>query len=295
MHYASLAYYNSSKCQETIKTLLEDGLADATIDIGGEPFSTAFHIFHGPVDAFSYMTTAIQKNYEEVADYTLAWQCGRCYGALPTAYARAAFAKNAISPQRALHIDKEAGTQRTLLHAVAANLADSAVVPFDSCDTLFILKQLLNVNANLHARDKYGATPFDYLCYGTHHSRDVREEQYKSAMLQWIQALHSQGLDLHAYAEEEDRLHPTGTLIHCCQLRIGVIRKFQFLYGASKDELSINVEDVSVGIPIEQQVPGCWPEYDEKDHREIINDMVPFSGWALQFEPVDVETEHVAS
>ena len=183
MHYASLAHYNSSKCRETIKTLLDDGFADATITMGGEPLSTAIHIFHGPVEAFSYMTTAIKRNFEEVADFTLAWQCGRCYGALPTGYARAAFAKNTISPQRALHIDKESGTQRTLLHAVAANLADLTVVPFDTGDALFILKQLLNVNTDLHARDKYGATPFDYLCYGSHHYRYVQEEKYKSAVL----------------------------------------------------------------------------------------------------------------
>jgi hypothetical protein len=97
---------------------LEGGLADATIDMGGKPLSTAIHIFHGPVEAFSYNTTANQGNYEEVADYILAWQRGRCYGALPTGYARAAFAKNTISPQRALHINhKFFSAHRVFRHA----------------------------------------------------------------------------------------------------------------------------------------------------------------------------------
>ncbi|OBT61066.1 hypothetical protein VE03_09483 [Pseudogymnoascus sp. 23342-1-I1] len=172
LHYASLAYYNPAKCRETIKSLLEDGFADASIHMASEPLSTAIHVFHGPTEAFSYMTAAIQANHEEVADYTLAWQCGRCYGALPTSYARAAFAKNTISPQRALYSDNEIGTQRALLHAVAANLADSAVVPFDADDTLFILNQLLNVKTDLHAFKKRNTSP---LCFSgfKHYIRKV--------------------------------------------------------------------------------------------------------------------------
>ncbi|KAL8716637.1 MAG: hypothetical protein Q9225_006048 [Loekoesia sp. 1 TL-2023] len=295
LHYASLAYYNSPQRLDTIKVLLDDGLADATIDMGGEPLSTAIHLFHGPPEAFSYVTRAMQNSYEEVVDYTLAWQCGRCYGALPTAYARVALEKSPISPERVLHIDEATATRRTLPHAVASNLADSAVVPFDAGDAIHILHLLLEAKADLHPRDKYGATPFDYLCYGTHSSRYVcQEEKLKSAVLQWFQVLHSWGIDLHAYAQEEERLHPSGELIHCRQIRPGVNRYFSFLYGWFKTGLSVCVNDESIDLPINQQIPGCWPEYANEDDREIVWNIKPFEGWYLHFEPSVVEAQPMA-
>lgn len=265
--------------------LLEDGLADVTIDMGGKPLSTVIDLFHGPVEAFRYITSAVQDSYGEIVDYTLAWQCGRCYGALPTAYAKAALQRSPISPKRLLHIDEATGTKRTLLHAVASNLADSAVVPFDAGDAIHILNLLLDAKANLHPRDKYGATPFDYLCYGTHSFRDIyQEEKLRSAVLQWLQALHSNGIDLRAYAKEEERLHPCGKLIHCRQIRPGLSRRCFFLYEGFKTGLSICVKDERTEIPNEQKIPGSWLEYADADDREIIWNMDPFGGWDLQFE-----------
>ena len=164
---------------------MDDGRADVTIGQGNEPLSTAMHLFHGPEEAFCYVRKTFQDNFEAVPDYTLAWQCGRCYGLLPTAYARAAFDKSPISPERACHVDEDTGTRRTLLHAAAANLADSVVVPFDASDTLQILKRVLDVTTDLHPRDSHGATPLDYLCYGTHGSEEFYEEdELKVAVLQ---------------------------------------------------------------------------------------------------------------
>ncbi|KAH8425444.1 uncharacterized protein LDX57_003197 [Aspergillus melleus] len=253
--------------------------------MGGEPLSTAVHVFHGPLEAFKYITNAMHGVYE-IMDYTLAWQCGNCYGEQPTSYVRSAFDKSSISPERALLVDEQCGTQRTLLHAVAANLADSVIVPFDAGDTLHILKLLLDVHVDLHPRDKYGATPLDYLCYGTHHFvGTINEEKYELAVHQWLQMLHSRGLDLHEYAKQEARLHPNGNLIHCRQIRKGVRRKILFRYGDMSDNLEISVKDKREDAPLEELIPGSWPDVDN-DGRDIIDHSETTPGWDLVFEPL---------
>jgi hypothetical protein len=286
-----LARYNQSGCYDTIKSLIEDGGADVTIDMGGEPLTTAAHVFHGPLEAFKYITNAMHSTYEEIVDYTLAWQCGKCYGALPTSYVREAFDKSSISLERARLVDEQCGTRRTLLHAVAANLAESVVVPFDEGDILYILKLLLDVHVDLHPRDKYGATPLDYLCYGTHRYVDtVKEEKYKLAVHRWLQMLHSQGLDLHEYAKQEARLHTNGSLIHCRQIRKGVRREIQFKCGDASDNLEISVNDRREDAPLEELIPGSWPDVDDDDDRNIIEHSELFPGWNLVFEPLAIGT-----
>jgi hypothetical protein len=50
---------------------------------------------------------------------------------------------------------------------------------------------------------------------------------------------------------------------------------------------------VDIQIAIEQQIPGCWPKYDDTDDRYVMKDPVPFAGWPLHFKSPE-ETEQDA-
>jgi hypothetical protein len=241
-----------------------------------------------------------------VPDFTYAWQSGPPFLSM-TAIMRDILTNNKISHQRVLQKDIEGRTLRTLSHAVAATLLYSVArrhteEPNYLSDILFILRQLLALGADLHARDKYGATPFDYLCNGIHHGVYTEEERnynrervYNLVVRQWFEELHSHGIDLHAYAREEERLHQGGVLIDFYRIRVGLVRRVRFFYGTSTNELSLSVGDelVDIQIAIEQQIPGCWPEYDDTDDRYVVKDPVPFAGWSLHFKPPE-ETEQDA-
>ncbi|KAI8950913.1 hypothetical protein F4801DRAFT_601725 [Xylaria longipes] len=291
LHCSSLAYFNPEKCHDTLRVLLENGLADANQDMGGGPFSTALHVFHGPAEAFEYLSTFMQTNYDGFIDYTIPWQSGRCYGALPTKYAKAIFERTLVSPERAAYVDDDetgTGTGRSLLHAVAANLA-SAAFHFDESDAIYILHQVLAAKPDLHPRDRYGATPFDYLCYGVRSSKiKYPQEKSQHAVLLWLQALNCNGVSVQEYAEEELRLHITGALIHCRQRRVSMIRRFACEFGGLDHSLYLVVKDEKVQSS-EQNLPGAWPEFDDNDNREIVDDMEPLADWTLRFEPLVFE------
>jgi hypothetical protein len=290
LHYVSLWHYGNTLC--TLKALLEEGHADATINVSDYPLTTAVQLFEGSIEAFNYVIKATKDNYYDVPDNTYAWQSGFSGGPRPTACTRDVFMKNGMSGERALHIDNEAHTLRTLSHAVAVNLLYLASYSLDASDTLFILTQLLAVGGDLHARDGWMATPFDYLCYGMNYLNGIwatilyaRDAKHNFAVLLWFKTLHSHGIDLHAYAREEEHLHPNGILISSGLVRVNFNRRFNFVYGTAWNELSLSVEDELIDIPVEQQIPGCWPGYDDKDDREIITDMEPFPSWSVHFKP----------
>jgi hypothetical protein len=256
------------------------------------PLSTPHSVFHGPADAFLYLQKAMQLNFCEPVDYTLSWQSGQCYGALPTAYVREALAKPpALSMARANQPDTASGTSRTLLHGVAANLIDSLAVPFDSSDVMHILSQVLGAPAHLHPQDRYGATPFDYLCCGTQSPRiSDPSPASPTAVGAWFQALLSAGIDVHEYIKEECRFHPTGVLIHCAQVRSGIVRRFHFKDDAVGDQVFLSVWD-EFDEPVQPCVPGSWPDIDFEDMRQVVYNQEPVASWDLAIDTVLRESD----
>lgn len=252
--------------------------------------TTAFHVFHGPVDAFSYLQQAMETSFDEQVDYTLSWQCGKCYGSGPTKYAKAAFDKLRLSPARAAYTDHVSGVSRTILHAAAANTIDLVDCPDDRTIVLQILDQVLALSVPLHPRDEFEATPLDYLCYGSHHSTTPDPAtKSKHAIDYWLRAVHARGIDLEAYLEEEFRLHPGGILIHPMQRRMGLVRRFSWErreLAAAEGGLSISVWDENAAGPA---IAGSWPPFEDGDDREIVYDAERMAEWTLEFKPVVCE------
>ncbi|KAI1358504.1 ankyrin repeat-containing domain protein [Xylaria arbuscula] len=303
LHCSSLAHFNPEECHDTIRVLLENGLADTNRNMGVHPLSTPLHVFHGPPKAFHYLSTSMQKNYDELVDYAMSWQGGNCYGALPTRYVRAIFAKTPISPERAAQIDCETGSGRTLLHAAAANLVDSTSFPFNGSDVLHILHRVLAVKPDLHPRDAFGATPFDYLCYGTHSPRAINPpekafgpERAQNAVIIWLQVLNVSGVNIRIYLEKELRLHPCGALIHCRQKLVGIVRRFTCEFGELDNSFRITVKDERT--PAAEKLPsGAWPLFDDNDDREIVDAkyVENLADWTIRFRPVVYEVVRDAS
>ncbi|KAJ3580137.1 hypothetical protein NPX13_g417 [Xylaria arbuscula] len=279
---------------DTIRVLLENGLADTNRNMGVHPLSTPLHVFHGPPKAFHYLSSSMQKNYDELVDYAMSWQGGNCYGALPTRYVRAIFAKTPISPERAAQIDCETGSGRTLLHAAAANLVDSTSFPFNGSDVLHILHRVLTVKPDLHPRDAFGATPFDYLCYGTHSPGAINPpekafgpERAQNAVIIWLQVLNVSGVNIRIYLEKELRLHPCGALIHCRQKLVGIVRRFTCEFGELDNSIRITVKDERTPAA-EKLPPGAWPLFDDNDDREIVDAkyVENLADWTIRLRPV---------
>lgn len=167
---------------------------------------------------------------------------------------------------------------------MAANVLDSVAIPFDSSDVLHILCQVLSVSVDLHPQDEDGATPFDYLCCGTHSSKG-KDPSYRSplAVSSWLQGLFSAGIGVHAYIKEEHDLHPMGTLIHCRQVRLGLVRRFHVREEADRGRVFLSVWD-ELDKSAEYQVPGSWPEIDGDDVREAVYHEELVTKWAPSFD-----------
>lgn len=163
---------------------------------------------------------------------------------------------------------------------LSANYQDFGIFPAE----LEFLSELIAAGADLHARGVSGATALDHiLCtwwIGKHY-----ETNKECLIFVWLRCLSQCGIDLHEYFRKEEELHENGEVIEVNEHRKWIVRRFTVYYGASRDDVTLFVEDVWKKKTEDiLEFPGAWDlelEYAETHNLHFVEDLEPTAAWSV--------------
>lgn len=144
---------------------------------------------------------------------------------------------------------------------------------------LDLIGDLIDAGADLNVCNDQGTTPIDRLL-----AFRTQPEDRQPLIHRWFKLLLSKNVNLHQYAQQEEKLHDEGRVKPLWTYRRGIERYFVIHYGKESNDITLDVKDRRVQYSDATRVPGAWDA--EADYAQTLGGLLvevaePSADWSI--------------